>query len=159
MADVPVDQAEIDGDLATVVSELYARVKTNNRTGLREGNGFRDQATPDYPEWALRELLNNAIVHRDYASSTPIRFSWLQDRIEIQNPGGLFGNVTGDTLMKRNAYRNPTVAEAMKQLGFVNRFGHGIQRAQKLLAENGNPPAEFEIDDFSFGVTIRRGTV
>jgi len=47
----------------------------------------------------------------------------------------------------RNSYRNPVIAEAMKSLGFVNRFGYGVQRAQALLKENGNPPAEFVFED------------
>ena len=56
----------------------------------------------------------------------------------------------------RNSYRNPVIAEAMKAMDYVNRYGYGIQRAQDLLAANGNPPAEFEIDDRVFLVTLRR---
>ncbi|HCF59633.1 MAG TPA: transcriptional regulator, partial [Myxococcales bacterium] len=69
--------------------------------------------------------------------------------------GGPHGPVTAQNLMRRNSYRNPVVAEAMKELGFVNRFGFGLQRAEKLLADNGNPPLEFDIDDHAFGVTVR----
>ena len=50
----------------------------------------------------------------------------------------------------------PVIAEALKSLGFVNRFGYGVQRAQALLAENGNPPAEFEFDEHSVLVKIRK---
>jgi ATP-dependent DNA helicase RecG len=95
-------------------------------------------------------------MHRDYASTSPIRFYWFKDRIEIQNPGGLYGTVTRETLRRRNSYRNPVIAEALKAMGYVNKFGYGIQRAEALLQANGNPPAEFEIDDKVFGVTIRR---
>lgn len=95
-------------------------------------------------------------MHRDYASTSPIRFYWFSDRIEIQNPGGLYGTVTRETLSRRNSYRNPVIAEALKAMSYVNKFGYGIQRAEALLLENGNPPAEFEIDDKVFAVTIRK---
>ena len=113
---------------------------------------------PNYPEWSVRELLHNAVIYRDYQSNTPIRFYWFSDRIEIQSLGGLYGEVTPETIMSRNSYRNPVMAEALKVMGYINRFGFGIQRAQKLLADNGNPPAEFSFEDRVVAVTIRRGT-
>lgn len=156
MTELPSDQAEIDGDLDTVARSLHARVAANNRTRLVRAGGFRESQRSDYPEWALRELLNNALMHRDYASTSPIRFNWFADRIEIQNPGGVDGKVTTDSLTRRSAYRNPTIAEAMKNLGYVNRFGYGLQRAQALLLENGNPPLELEVDYAYFRVVVRR---
>ena len=75
---------------------------------------------PDYPEWALRELLTNAVMHRNYDSNAPIRFYAFSDHIEIQNPGGLYGEATPENFPTRNDYRNPVIAEAMKSLGFVN---------------------------------------
>lgn len=96
------------------------------------------QITP-YPVWAIRELLMNAIMHRDYQSNAPVRFYWLSDRIEIQNPGGLYGAAVN--FPNQNDYRNPKIAEAMKTLGFVNQFGYGIVRVQSLLQKNGNPVA------------------
>ncbi len=156
LTDLPADQTEIDGDLATVVRELYARVQSNNGVAMATAQEFKDNLRPDYPEWSLRELLLNAVIHRDYESTAPLRFHWFADRIEIQNPGGLFAGVTRETLTKRSAYRNPTIAEAMKGLGYVNKFGFGIQRAQKLLADNGNPPLHFEIDESGFTVTVSK---
>lgn len=150
------DQAEIDGDLIGILRELDTRVKTNITTILEPQSTLREKAKFDYPEWALRELLMNAIMHRDYQSNTPIRFYWFSDRIEITNPGGLYGEVTPENFTRRNSYRNPTIAEAMKTLGYVNRYGYGIQRAQAALAENENPPAEFEFEPSAVMVTIRR---
>jgi hypothetical protein len=105
---------------------------------------------------AIRELLMNAVMHRDYESNAPIRFYWFSDRIEIQNPGGLYGAVTPETFPNQNDYRNPKIAEAMKTLGYVNRFGRGIARAQRFLEENGNPQAEFDVTQATFFLaTIR----
>ncbi len=156
LTEVPEDQAEISGDLHSVLRELEGRLKLLIQTTMRAVSALEEKLLPSYPEWALRELLMNAIMHRNYDSNTPVRFSAFSDHIEIQNPGGLYGEATPENFPTRNSYRNPVIAEAMKSLGFVNRFGYGVQRAQKLLAQNGNPPAEFEFDQHSVLVKIYR---
>jgi len=108
---------------------------------------LREQIFAKYPYWATRELLMNAIMHRDYESNAPVQFYEYDDRIEVQNPGGLYGKVHPENFPNVNDYRNPFIAEAMKILGYVNRFSRGIYRVQKELRENGNGEASF---DFSF---------
>lgn len=156
LTDVPEDQAEISGDLHSVLRELEGRLKLLIQTSMRAVSALEEKLLPDYPEWALRELLMNAVMHRNYDSNTPIRFYAFSDHIEIQSPGGLYGEATPENFPTRNSYRNPVIAEAMKSLGFVNRFGYGVQRAQALLAQNGNSPAEFEFDEHSVLVKIFR---
>ena len=156
LTDVPEDQAEISGDLHAVLRELEGRLKLLIQTTMRAVSALEERLLPDYPEWALRELLMNAVMHRNYDSNTPIRFYAFSDHIEIQSPGGLYGEATPENFPTRNSYRNPVIAEAMKSLGFVNRFGYGVQRAQALLAQNGNPPAEFEFDEHSVLVKVYR---
>lgn len=159
MTDRPDDELEVSGDLRTIVETVRQKIVAYNPVRSTQGAGFHDLPRPDYPEWALRELFHNAVIHRDYQSNTPVRFYWFADRIEIQSAGGLYGEVTSATLTRRNSYRNPVLAEAMKSMDYVNRYGYGIQRAQDLLAANGNPPPEFEIDDKVFLVTVRRRAV
>lgn len=156
LTDLPEDQSEISGDLHTVLHELKVRTKLLIQTRMRSVSTLEEKLLPDYPEWALRELLMNAVMHRNYDSNSPIRFYAFIDHIEILNPGGLYGEATPENFPTRNSYRNPVIAEAMKSLGFVNRFGYGVQRAQMLLSQNGNPPAEFEFDQHSFLVRIFR---
>lgn len=156
LTDLPEDQAEISGDLHSVLRELEGRLKLLIQTSMRATSALGEKLLPDYPEWALRELLMNAVMHRNYDSNTPIRFYAFSDHIEIQSPGGLYGEATPENFPTRNSYRNPIIAEAMKSLGFVNRFGYGVQRAQTLLAKNGNRPAEFEFDEHSVLVKIYR---
>ena len=158
LTDLPEDQAEISGDLHSVLRELEGRLKLLIQTTLQTVSALEERLLPNYPEWALRELLMNAVMHRNYESNAPIRFYAFSDHVEIQSPGGLYGEATRENFPTRNSYRNPIIAEAMKSLGFVNRFGYGVQRAQALLAQNGNPPAEFEFDEHSFLVKVyRRG--
>ena len=91
-------------------------------------------------------------MHRDYEGNAPIQFYEYDDRIEIQNPGGLYGKVSPDNFPNVSDYRNPFIAEAMKVLGYVNRFSRGVYRVQKELEENGNGQASF---DFSLITAFR----
>lgn len=68
------------------------------------------------------------------------------DRIEIMNPGGLYGNARPDNFPNVNDYRNNVVAGILKSFNYVNMFNHGIRDVQALLAENGNSKAEFNVD-------------
>jgi ATP-dependent DNA helicase RecG len=156
LTDPPDDQAEVSGDLASVVREMEFRLKLLIQTKLRPVSGMQERLVPDYPEWALRELLMNAVMHRNYDSNSPIRCYAFSDHIEIMSPGGLYGEATPENFPTRNSYRNPVIAEAMKSLGFVNRFGYGVQRAQGLLADNGNPRAKFDFDANSVLVRVYR---
>lgn len=81
----------------------------------------------------------NAVMHRDYASTAPLRITWLDDRLEIQSPGGLYGEASPENFPRQTSYRNPVVAEALNALGYVNRYGRGVLRAQAALEKNGSP--------------------
>ena len=110
----------------------------------------------NYPLWAMREFVMNAIMHRDYESNAPIYIYEFEDRIELINSGGLFGDVRPENFPNASDYRNPVLAEIMKNLGYVNRFNFGIRNAQQKLLDNGNQPAEFRLDLITkFQVTIK----
>ncbi len=158
MTDLPTDQKEISGDLLSILRELDSLVSASVVTKLIQLTPLQEKQVSDYPVVAIRELLFNAIMHRDYESNAPIRFYWFADRIEIQNPGGLYGAVELDTLGTINDYRNPTIADVMKTLGYVNKFGYGIQKTRAELSKNGNPPAEFDTpaNNKLFTAVIRR---
>lgn len=87
----------------------------------------------------------NAICHRDYEGNGPVQFYQYDDRIEIMNPGGLYGKATPENFPYVNDYRNGVVAEGMKVLGFVNRYSRGVQAVQDELRTNGNGEADFKL--------------
>jgi len=152
-----VDQEELRGNLVGVLATLARILTANVRTAVRDVGGLRQEDQPDYPLNALRELVLNAITHRDYEHfHAPVRILWFDDRVEITSPGGPYGVVTSDTFDRRNDYRNPALAAAMKTLGYVNRFGRGITLVRVALEKNGNPPAEFQVEDTYWSVTVRR---
>lgn len=154
ITDVPIDQAEIDGDLRTILEQLLLRVRVLNSRELHPVSALQEELRPKYPEVALREILINAVVHRNYESTAPIRFSVFSDRVEIASPGGLYGEVTRENFLSQSSYRNPILAEALKVLGFINRFGYGIRRADQALANNGSRALDIEITNSSVLVTI-----
>lgn len=97
----------------------------------------------------------NAVMHRAYDQPSFIRILHFRDRIEITSPGPLYGLANPSNFPRQTSYRNPVIAEAMKVLGFVNRFGRGVERTQTALKDNASPSAEFEFGDTFFGVTVR----
>ncbi|MGO9228184.1 MAG: ATP-binding protein [Bryobacteraceae bacterium] len=143
--DILVEKA-LSGDLLTVLRDLESLVELHIESRPAAASPLRERQVVNYPRVALRELLMNAVLHRSYESSAPIRFYWFSDRVEIQSPGGLYGVASPENFPNQNSYRNPVLAEAMKALGFVNRFGRGVLRAQEALTQNGNGPAEFQFD-------------
>ena len=151
-----VNQQMFRGCLLNVLPEVDTFVKTaiaKNRpvpvTILRE------RAVYDYPKWPIRELMMNAIMHRDYRSTGPTMFYQYADRIELLNSGGLYGRVNRENFPDENDYRNPIIADAMRTLGYVNRFGRGIGRVHIELEENGNGEPHFDVGQIgSFKVTV-----
>lgn len=155
LADAALVEKRFTGDLLTVLRSLDAFVEQLPVRRPVATSALREEMVSDYPVVAVRELLMNAVMHRSYQASSPVRFFQFSDRIEIQSPGPLYGEATTANFPRQTSYRNPVVAEAMKVLGFVNRFGRGVVRAEDALAKNGNPPLEFDFGDTFFGVTIR----
>jgi len=152
-----VDQEELRGNLIGILDTLARILTANIRSAVREVGGLRQEDQPDYPLNALRELVLNAITHRDYEHfNAPVRILWFDDRVEVTSPGGPYGVVTKDTFEQRNDYRNPALAAAMKALGYVNRFGRCITLVRVALERNENPPADFQVEDTYWSVTVRR---
>ena len=157
VTDRVLDHAELSGPLPEQLREADRLLRLNVHRPL-DTRGERHIEEPSYPLEALRELLRNAAIHRNYENSnTPVRVSWLVDRVEILSPGSTFGEVGRDNFGHgATSYRNPTIAEAMKNMGFMQRFGIGIETARKTLAENGNPPPEFDVRDAFVNVIVWR---
>jgi ATP-dependent DNA helicase RecG len=151
------NQKEIDGSLSELLRRLDEVLEANiaQRTELSGGS---TNVRPDYPLLALQELARNAVIHRAYdGTNAPVRLTWFDDRVEITNPGGPFGVVSIANFGRPDAtdYRNPILASAAKDLGYVQRFGSGIPRAELALRRNGNPPPEFQAEADFVHVTVR----
>ncbi len=159
LTDPIIDQKEIGGTVPDQVRQIEELIRLNLRTSAMIGGSQRREQT-DYPFEALEQMVRNALLHRSYDGSTmPVKVYWYSDRIEIINPGGLFGEVTPETIWQNaTAYRNPLLAEGLKNLGIVERFGFGLVKACQALKENGNPPlgSQFEPNFTLFKVETAR---
>ena len=156
MAGTVTNDKELQGDLLTVLRELDALVEAQLTRFPVADSTLRERNVESFPRIAVRELLMNAVMHRDYSSTAPMRITWMNDRLEIQSPGSLYGEASPANFPRQTSYRNPIIAEAMKALGYVNRFGRGVIRAQDALLRNDSPPAEFAFDVGFVLATIRR---
>ncbi|HVB41000.1 MAG TPA: ATP-binding protein [Terriglobales bacterium] len=157
LTDPILDQQEILGPVPELIGRAEELLKIQIRTASNITAADRELQRPDYPIAALQQLLRNAVMHRNYESSNaPIRVRWFQDRVEIQNPGGPYGVVTPENFGQGlTDYRNPNLAAVMKDLGFVQRFGIGIETARAELKKNRNPPPEFDVQASHVQVTVR----
>lgn len=154
LSDDVVAEKTFTGGLITLLSELDTFLKGRFTQKPITASDLREQLLYDYPPEAVRELLMNAVLHRDHQSTAPTRLYQFSDRIEIQNPGGLYGEATAENFPRVNAYRNPIIAEAMHLLGYVNRFGRGIARARRALQENGSLEPRFDFQTHHFLAVI-----
>jgi ATP-dependent DNA helicase RecG len=157
LADPVQDDKQITGNLLTQLLQLDNLLPLQIHTARVPGTGLQHGERPDYPRVAVREFALNAVMHRVYeGTNSPVRINWFIDRVEILSPGGLYGQVTPENYERVSDYRNPVIAEAMKVLGYVERFGTGIARANAALRTNANPPVEFTFEPTHVLVTVRR---
>jgi ATP-dependent DNA helicase RecG len=147
LVDPILDQKEIGGTVPDQVRQIEELMRLNLRTAVAIGGAQRKEQ-PDYPVEALEQLVRNALLHRTYDASTmPVKVYWYSNRIEIINPGGLYGEVNPDTIWQNvTAYRNPLLAEGLKSLGVVERFGYGLVQARRAIQANGNPPVTTQFE-------------
>ena len=147
-----LSEHEFKDNLCTILPQLDTFIKTSiiNRRPIPVSS-LREEYVVDYPDWATRELVMNAICHRDYESNGPIQFYQYADRIEIENHGGLYGRANVENFPNVNDYRNLVVAEGMKVLGFVNRQSRGVLKLQRELIANENGEAVY---DFGFQTAV-----
>ena len=149
-------EKQFSGALITELKSIDDFIKNNiiKERAIRQ-ESFQELTVRNYSYWALRELTMNAIMHRNYDSNSPIYIYEFVSRIEIVNPGGLYGDVTPTNVPYASDYRNIAIAESMKRLGYVNRFNYGVQNAIKELEMNGNGTPIFNLElRTKFKVTI-----
>lgn len=141
------NQFEFRGNLCTMLPKLETFLDTALiRNRLVAVSTLKEKNLYNFPRWAIRELMMNAVMHRDYHTNTPTKLYQYEDRLEIVNAGGLYGNARPNNFPHVNDYRNPIVAAALKILGYVNMFNRGVARVNQDLVQNGNGEASFTVD-------------
>lgn len=172
----------VDGTLSEQLDVVMALLRAINRPLRVKGPRSRDQLP--YPEDALKEVLANALVHRDYGSADPVRVTATSTSIRVENPGGLdesllrrllgsdypprpSAGVPTDLLQRRiahgerglglTAYRNATLADVFAGIGLVDKRGSGLSDAYEAMRDaGGSLLVEVADDNSRFGVTLYR---
>ena len=151
-----LNERQFSGNLLTMLKEVDYFIKfTIQKQRPVFVTVLREEMRVNYPYEAMRELAMNLIMHRNYQTNSPARFYEYSDRIEMENPGNLYGKVQPENFPNVTDYRNPIIADAMKVFGYVNSFGRGISMVQEELEENKNGSAIFDFQYIStFKVTV-----
>ncbi|MDD3024562.1 MAG: putative DNA binding domain-containing protein [Syntrophomonadaceae bacterium] len=152
-ASVYRDSQDIAGRLEDVFNQTMSFL-TRNLHHVQMGQSVNSQGELEIPLIALEELLVNALIHRDYFISSPVRVFVFDDRIEIISPGHLPNNLTLENIKTGNSnIRNPILASFATRILPYRGLGNGVRRALREY-----PYIEFNDDreGNQFIVTIRR---
>ena len=139
---------------------LILKLDAHNRTEVDITSGPREIRRHLHAPDALRQIAYNAVMHRTYeATNAPVRVTWFDDRVEIISPGGAYGAVTAENFGQPGAadYRNPSLADSMRVLGLVQRFGVGIDTARAALRRNAQPDLVFDVQPTLVRCVIHAG--
>ncbi len=145
---------EISGTLPEQLRKAEVFIRENLPSAVQV-SGLAHTERPLYPFEAVRELLVNAVAHRDYnLQGDTIHLNIFSDRIEVHSPGGLPGPVTLENLLEARFSRNAVIVQVLSDLGFVERLGYGLDRVVALARQYGLRPPRFEEVAGSFRATL-----
>lgn len=117
--------------------------------------GLEREETFEYPQFAVREALVNAICHRDYRlRGRRIEVRMFSDRLEVISPGGLPGFITVENIKDEHFSRNPRLVGGLFHWGYIEELGLGIDRMMEVMAQAGHSPPKFDARPYSFAVAL-----
>lgn len=151
-----IDRKDMKEDLVMQVNDSMNFFTRHTSTALVVSGAPQHEEAAEYPAAAVREAVINALMHRDYFyDSSHVYMHIFSDRIEIENPGGLFRGLTVEDLGRRSVRRNRLIAELFFRIGFIEMVGGGIGRMFSAMKENGNPSPEIQATNF-FTITFKK---
>ena len=147
------DRREFNGSILKQLNDVYEYIDLNNKTKATF-SGLDRMDTRDYPEDAIREILLNSIVHRDYTFSAGILISIFDDRIEFVSLGGLVAGLTiNDIMVGASQARNEKLANIFYRLRLIEAYGTGITKILMSYESHSSKP-EFITTDGAFCVKL-----
>jgi ATP-dependent DNA helicase RecG len=154
-----VDRLDSEGPALKVIEQGEAFLRRNLRVArlmVDKGTHYEEQDVPEYPLAAAHEAVANAVAHRDYAAPSQVFVRLYDDRLEIQNPGGLLPGMTLEQALAggESRRRNPVIAEALRQMGKMTTVGRGLALIRHEMDTLGSPAPVFESDALHFRVTL-----
>lgn len=159
-----LDNQRIEGNIPQMLDSALQFVRRNmkNKTIINPDTGKREDRT-EFPMTAVREAIINALVHRDYSIHTegmPIQIRMYEDRMEIHNPGGIYGRIKIDQLGKvQPDTRNPVLAAALETLGLTENRYSGIPTIRREMQQYGLEAPVFKDERGSFIVCFYKQSI
>jgi len=149
-----VKREEVVLPLPRLIRRAWDVVGTLVRTRYQL-QGLEMVGRPEYPEFAWREVIVNAIAHRDYSiTGTAIQVRIWDDRLEVESPGGLPGIVTVENIRRRHFSRNPQIVGVLKAWHYIEELGLGVDRVFREMEAAGAPPPRIVDDQGVVTVTL-----
>jgi len=155
----PIDQKHINGCLTDMLDDTM-RFLNIHLMRPHKIKGLEPEAKPELPVAALREVLVNAMAHRDYTIPAPIRVIIFDDRIEIHTPGQLPNTVTVESIKQGvHVLRNPTIYNIFLKIGLVTDAGSGVPRMIRLIRKSTGQEPAFHLSEGEFTVIFFRPSI
>jgi len=146
------DRREIGGSLLHQLDAVLEFIDLNNKTHTEVGAKYREDRK-DYPPEAIRELVLNCLVHRDYSFTGSSIINIYENHIEFVSIGSLVSGISMEAIMKGvSQTRNPMLAQLFYRLHLVESYGTGIRKVKKLYERFKSPV--FSTEEGGFFVTI-----
>ena len=150
---------EISGPLPRLIERTWQYIWSEMAVSAVV-HGLEREETTEYPPFAVREAIVNAVCHRDYRMrGRRIEVRMFADRLEVISPGGLPGFVTVENLVDEHYSRNPRIVHNLYQWGYIEGLGLGIDRMIEVMKEAGHQPPSFDARENSFTVTLYNSRV
>lgn len=154
MGDVFTRQ-DLTGTLPQQIRRAETFLVDTLRRGVQIGEQMARSEQYEYPLKAVRELVVNAVAHRDYSiQGDGIRLYLFGNRLEITSPGNLPGPVTVDNIAEERFSRNSAIVQVLSDMGFIERLGYGVDRVLSLMREAELPEPRFVETAGGFRVTL-----
>lgn len=144
---------EYKGDIVSMVDDVFNQLKSEIKVHEIHFGLFREYIE-DYPELVLRELLVNAIAHRDYSRHQIIEIRKYDDYLEIENPGIFPEGITPENCLRKTNPRNPAIMDIFKEIIYAEKAGSGLDKVFRILLAKGKELPKFEISTNSVKVRI-----
>ncbi|MBW4436286.1 MAG: putative DNA binding domain-containing protein [Pleurocapsa minor GSE-CHR-MK-17-07R] len=146
---------DITGTLPDQLRKAEAFLKDNLRKELQLGRTMARAEAFEVPLEAARELVVNAVAHRDYDQTGDcVHLNLYRDRLEIVSPGGLPGPITVDNMTHERFSRNPIIVQVLSDMGFIERLGYGVDRIIGLMRDRGLHAPVFEDTSVTFKAVL-----
>lgn len=148
----------ITGTLPDQIRRAEAFLLDHLHKDVQIGKAMAHTENLEYPFEAARELIINAVAHRDYSiAGDAIRLFIFSNRLEVTSPGRLAGPVTLANIREARFSRNPVIVGVLADMHYIERLGYGVDRVMALMEEKGLPAPEFSEIAGTFRVRLRRG--